>query len=464
MKKKRQTTDEAAGASLKAYSKVLSASVLDALDEELSRLDWEGVEHGIACQGGVKAMLEQATDSLADIRPIQRLALYADSVIVSRPAHAFEANPEAMRWRPEVRLFLAISEALDALQVKELFLADVTPPIAVLARPLAFTNVETRKVHSRLTTDDTLALCSGIFGAEFSSLEEMENFLRNHKTLDSLCKDIKKPGLFFEGQDHEWFFRGSIKDHMRARYVERPGDFVGSEDPELLVAGAEAAFFSCLGVANSQLFSCGRLGAQPCADNDEQWRYLIWKFKHDSRLLAEKSGHATITEDSLVLNALRLDEFSWLGNVPIEGIVKLRQDGELQSLRDALGRGIERIQSVSDDDFVEVTRQVGYNLDQEFKRHKAQLKSMDENFRRKWNFNLASLTVGGTIALTSTMFPPLATLAAFLGPISVTKTIYDILQERAKRSELRRKPVALLFKAYENGNAQTQPSQSQQPT
>jgi hypothetical protein len=150
------------------------------------------------------------------------------------------------------------------------------------------------------------------------------------------------------------------------------------------------------------------------------------------------------------MNALRLDDFSWLGNVPIEGIVKLREDGELQNVRDTLSRGIERIETVSDEDFSEVTRQVGYNLDQEFKRHKTQLKNLDEKFRRKYNFDVASVAVGGSIAVISALFQPLAVAAGIVGGGSLMKFISDVLAERSKKAELRRKPVALLFEAYED--------------
>jgi hypothetical protein len=451
MKRKGQTTLEASEAALDMYSPKLAESVLETLGEELARLDWEGTERSVSRQGGVKAYLESPWDALASPKPTQRLSLYADTTIISRPLLAFKAKQR--EWHPMVVLQFAIADALNLLQLKDLFLADVTPPIAVLVRPLGYATPESSKICGKIQYQDCLGMWSQMFDREFSSVKEFEDFVMKNETLGNLCKSAKNPGLFSREQDFSQFLAAHLRSQMNLVYGRKREKFTGPEDPKLLVEGM-SVINGPLGIANSQLFSCGYLGAQPTAEDLYEWRFLVWKFRHDCETVADRLKYTA--KDSLVMNALQLDGFGWLGNVPIEGIVRMREEGELQNIRDILSRGIERIQGVSDEDFAVVTRQVGYNLDQEFKRHRAQLKTMDERFRRSYKFNLASLTVGGSVAVMSAMFPPLATLAGLLGSASVTKTVYDLLKERSMRSELRRKPVALLFAAYQDTNAQTQ--------
>jgi hypothetical protein len=446
MKRKQQTAEEATNAILRMYNPELADSVLETLGEELAHLDWSGAESSVSGQGGVKAYVEGAVDTLASRKPIQRLSLYADTVVISRPLQVLKTRQQ--EWRPTVLLGPIVFDALNLLQLKDLFLADVTPPIAVLVRPLAYATPESSKICDDMMKQDTLTMCSEIFNREFSSVEELRAFVLKHESLGKLCKSAKNPGLFTREEDFSRFLIDEVRNHMNTLYRGIPDRFTGPEDPRLLVEGI-TAISGPLGIANSQLLSCGCLGAQPTADDYERWRFLIWKFRHDSETVADRLKKTT--KDSLVMNALQLDGFSWLGNVPIEGIIRMREEGELQNIRDTLSRGIERIEEVSDEDFAAVTRQVGYNLDQEFKRHKAQLKMMDERIRRSYKFNLASLTVGGSIAVMSAMYPPLAILASFLGSASV----YDLLKERSKRNELKRKPVALLFAAYQDAKTKT---------
>ena len=451
MKKKRQGTLEATRASLEAYNPALADSVFDTLFEELTHLDWDSVEHGLRQQGGVKAFIQAPVQFLLSPKSIKKQSLYADTVALSPPiVHTRRVNYQLME--PIARLSQIIHSSLSLLQMKELFLADTTPPIAVLVRPAPFSNDASHKLWSELADRDGLHACSEVFDTTFSSESELLEFVQRHITLDNLCHDAKKPEVFASHAPSlggaKYPFREALELAMKATYGFFSYAFSSLNDPELLTFAVEFGILGAISATDSQLFSCGSYGAQPIADDRKEWQRLIWKFEHDNEFFAEKLG--TGRKDSLVMNALRLDDFSWLGNVPIEGIVKLREDGELQNVRDTLSRGIERIETVSDEDFSEVTRQVGYNLDQEFKRHKTQLKNLDEKFRRKYNFDVASVAVGGSIAVISALFQPLAVAAGIVGGGSLMKFISDVLAERSKKAELRRKPVALLFEAYED--------------
>jgi hypothetical protein len=461
MKKKGQSIEQASTESMMGYTPQIARSVYESMNEEIARLDWDGVEHRIAQQGGVKALIEAPVESLLSTKSIQRLALYADTVIF---AHRKRVSLDAPLMHPQVVLQGRILQALGLLQAKDLFLADVTPPIAAIVRPFSDARPEAVEGGNRLTEHDFLAIAPEIFDAKFSSYEEVLEFVRLHGTIERLFKDMKKPEALsasarFDGdkagghrQDHAYSLREHIESQMQSIYLVHPNRFAGLGDPELLVTAFEMAIRGNLAVANSQLLSCGRLAAQPSADNDRQWRYLVWKFNHDSKFFAEKFGLKDISKGSLVLNALQLDDFYWLGNVPIEAIVRLREDGELQDIRDTLSRGIERIETVSHEDFSNVTRQVRYNLEQEFKRHRKQLKEVQEKFQRKYDFDVSLVAVGGSIAVMSALFPPLALVAGAVGAAGggVMKFISDVLEERSTRLELKRKPVALLLEAHEN--------------
>jgi hypothetical protein len=435
----------AASRSISAYGEAVARSVVDTLLEELENLDWSGVQASLRQQGGVKAMAEAPVDALFEPRPVQAVSLYADTIALSM--HTLHSMDGTRLLETVHNPFGALSHlivvSLALLQMRELFLADVRPPIAVLVRPPMLVNSQIYRLNEELG----LGLCSDAFGKTFSSRSELKQFVRGCETVDALCQEIKKPELFFlSGSLAE-----DIKKNLEYGFLMEAPRFASEHDPELLAFTISGMLIGKTHVAASQFFSCAEFGAQPLADTRERWQHLRWILEHDNKYLADKLGFGSVSRDSLVLNALQLDGFEWMGNVPTDAVVRMREEGEFQNIRDILGRGIERIEGVSDKDFLEVTKQVGYNLDQEFRRHAAELKAMDTEFRRKYKFDLASVTVGGAIAVMSAMYPPLASLAPFVGSVGPTKTILDVLEQRTRRDELRRKPVALLFQAYQEG-------------
>jgi len=453
MKKKGQDLEKAVNESMKAYDEVTAGSVANTFMEETIKLDWQGLQAGIREQGGTKAVHATTTWGLPDA--IKRISLYADTCIIYRIVH----HPSTVtfeRWHPFARLGYLMANSLSLLQMKEIFFADVAPPIAILNIPPIATNPDKRKIWKELREQDGLRIFSKLFGVKASSDEEIEKYVAEHKDMDSLFRNLKKINPFTDSEDYD--FRKQVAQMMQAvRYVRHgdPHALSTSKDPSFLLGAIRHALFSSPAQISSQLISCGSLRGQPIIYNREDWCILCWKFSEDSRLLSKKAGFTMTPKDFLLVNALNLDNFKWLGNVPIDGIVRMREEGELQEMRDLLGKGIEEIENVSDEEFMEVSKQVSHNLHQTFKQHKSKVKGLDEKFRRKYLLDVATLTVGGSIGVVSSVFPPLAILAGIIGVGSIKDLLSSVSAKRSKMEELRRKPVGLLFEAYQDKTRKT---------
>jgi hypothetical protein len=88
------------------------------------------------------------------------------------------------------------------------------------------------------------------------------------------------------------------------------------------------------------------------------------------------------------------------------------------------------------------------------------LNALNREFRLKYKLDIASYAVAGCITVMATMLPPLAYLAGLLGSaFSLSKVLSDVSELRRRTDELRRKPVALLFEAYEDRDALARPNQ-----
>ena len=68
---------------------------------------------------------------------------------------------------------------------------------------------------------------------------------------------------------------------------------------------------------------------------------------------------------------------------------------------------------------------------------------------KKYKLKTASLIVSGGLAITASVYPPIAWAASILGGTSISSIIKDYQEKRDKIAELQRKPVAMLFDAHE---------------
>jgi len=153
------------------------------------------------------------------------------------------------------------------------------------------------------------------------------------------------------------------------------------------------------------------------------------------------------SKDSLILNALKQENLKWLGNVPINDILTLRERGELQDLRDLIGRNVRELENVSDEDFIEVGQQINYNLDQAFRKHDAEVNDLNRTYKKKYKIDVSSLIVSGSLAIATTLYPPISQVAGLVGGGSLLKVINDFFNKREKMKELQKKPVVMLFNA-----------------
>jgi len=457
MRNKRERFWKATARGRKVYDEKLATSVCDTLFQELRSIDWLAINNEIQQMKGTKALFQcpvLATENL-----IKRTSMYADTVVFSgllphisefREIYSKLDSSGALP-APMARITLALNAALRLLDMKEIFLADLNRPIATIASPLIVYNDNLANSYSELQKHDSLELCSYVFGKKFSSHGEFNEYILKQKNLETLIKCIQKPEFFESpgGMTLEKYFATAIETESKLLH---PHIHQYHDKTEILLWTVRHALVKALGGSTSQLIDCKILDAEPTTSDMKRWHLLKWRFMKDCRAFSRKIGIEGISVDSLVLTALQLDNFRWLGNVPLHGIIKMREEGELQNIRDILSREIENIKSVSDEDFVKVVAQVKHNLEEAFNRHRTQVKRLDETFRKKYDFDVASLLVTGSLGVVSALFPPLAMLTGVIGGGSITKIIHDVLEERSKRAELRRKPMGLLFQAYEDSN------------
>jgi hypothetical protein len=190
---------------------------------------------------------------------------------------------------------------------------------------------------------------------------------------------------------------------------------------------------------------------------------LLWLFKQDNYEILKQLSNETMLKRMGIIYALQQEKLNWLGNVPLSGIKALRERGEMNDIREVLGKNITEIQSASDDNFEEIGLQVKYNIEQAMIKHSAQVKDLSEKYKRMLGFGVGeagTIAASGTLNFIASPYPPIAMAAGIvLGLGFSIKTCKEYLSWRSKLKELRTKPVALLFDTYTKNEPSKEKSQ-----
>jgi hypothetical protein len=141
----------------------------------------------------------------------------------------------------------------------------------------------------------------------------------------------------------------------------------------------------------------------------------------------------------------------WLGKVPVDSLIEIRQQGAMDEIRSILGKGIDELVTSNPEDFNLSQDVIFCNICEAFAEHQ---KNINELSAKKWKFagkDIGSWLVAGTIEVTAAAtgmpFYRLATIAADqLLDIPKLKDIPKSIRELAdETNKIKKSPVAMLF-------------------
>jgi hypothetical protein len=432
---------------LKIYDPIAIPSIMDSLYEDLSKLDWDTQEQDIRRIGGFKASYTGSVYGyLQDISHtahfLKKASLYADTIILNDSILS-----ELWSWRKkgrigwEISFPIVLSAAIDFLFLKELFLSDTETPVCSLAPALPWKLEKENRLNitDNIIHQTEVEIGSQVFGEKFSSYNDLTDYLSKIKSPEHfffLAKDISILGDPNGAPISINAFQ-QYKSHFEKKYSRL-------FDVEEIYGSLLRSNFS---MAIYDLAYHGKFNSVFGTDFKGVWKSLIWLMQNSNVYSSKEIKGKVASKHSFILQALQEENIRWLGNIPLTKIKEIREEGKLQDLRNLLGRNIETIEGVSDEEFFEVGQQVRYNIETAFKKHSREIKDLNDDYRKKYKLKTPSLIVSGALGITASVYPPVAIAASILGGSSVLSIIEDYQEKREKIKELQRKPVAMLFDA-----------------
>jgi hypothetical protein len=373
------------------------------------------------------------------------VGLYIDTLILPDPLTRTASFLGAMK--PQRLLFFTAKHALNALSYKDLALADVNPPIVVIAPDPSIREDAYGSILKYAGEADLVLHSEKLFGRSFADMKELTSFSEKLSNTKDLMEAISEPSrLLF---DTEW--SGTPEEQIQKYVADAVKEFGATFDERPIGTVVQLSLLGRMMQANDVLFKASRLGGNPLIDAPTSWQYLQWSYEYDGRR-SQKDRESM--RDFLVSEAIAVggsNSLSLLSGVPPETLIELRRAGAMSDLRELIRKGIHDVDGASLSSLVEVSDAVGANLSNAFAKHEKELKDLSSERKKFFGFDVGRwIVIGGvSISAASTGNPALAVLAALLGTVG-SPSIEELRRRwkdvQSRKEELKRSPTGILFR------------------
>jgi hypothetical protein len=354
--------------------------------------------------------------------------------------------------KPDRLFYLTTKHALNALQYRDMALAEVNPPIVVIAPDHSYLEEPYRPVLQLAGESDLLLHAGKLFSRSFTDVSEFEKYAATLASAKDLVAAISDPHrLLF---DVEW--SEPLEEQVRRFRAELAEQFGRSFEHDNAGQIARMALTGRMMQANDILFKASRYGGNPLVDAPTSWQYLLWKYEYDG-IRGFKPGEGV--RDVLISKAISVEGSAQLGllaGLTVEALIDLRKAGAMSELRELIRKGIGEVDTVSPSSFAEVGEAVVTNLCEAFAKHRRALAELSSGKKKFYGFDVSRwLAIGGiSVGAAATGSVPLGVLAAagtMVGTPGIAELKAKWQELRTKTEQLRRSPTGILFRNLDRG-------------
>ncbi len=378
---------------------------------------------------------------------ISSAGLYMDTIVLPDPL--LQISSMFSSARPDKSLYYFTKHALSVLSLKKVALADVNPPITVICPNFSRFDKKTSEFLFSLVKQDLIAHTEKAFGVHFKNEQHLDKFLNAIKDIETLKKSLKDSERLLI--DTDW---NELPLEEQWRKAEEELKMLKSDQmPMSLGQKIKFTTIGRMGQVNEIIVKSKKLNGTPIIQAPTSWQYFLWKYEYDQ----ERSREAYPELKNIFLaNALNHEKLLWLGNVPKEALVKLRQENALGELRGLLSKGIREIEKADENSYRQIVDDVTRNISNALDTHKNELNKISSSTKKFFGFDVTPWVVTGgiSIAAASSGNVPLSLIATALNligfPSGTGKELWTkgrkLLEERSK---IQRSPVGILLRAKE---------------
>lgn len=374
---------------------------------------------------------------------VSTAGLYVDTIILPCPITRLGTILKAMPSKQIVEII--IKHVLTAMTYRDIALADVDPPIAMIVPNPDDVDDEDRNGLILRATPAICAHAKYLFERSFESLDELQEFCVHLKTIDQVMKELKRPDrLVF---DTEW---GKGPVQQLSMSLKENFHSLGIDEQN---AGLHV-FTSSIGripQAMGAQQAANHFGGSPFINAETSWLHFTWLMEYQA---VPREDNLTNRNSMHVVRALASEannNLEWLGNVPPETVLEIRKHGLADELRELLGHGVSDLIGINPDNYYRTADQVVDNLESAFRKHQQALMEARQKKLKLYGIDVGACAATGAVAVTAALTGN-ATLGAISGILGIAglPNLNDIKtkfkQISAEEKTRRESPTGLLFR------------------
>jgi len=334
--------------------------------------------------------------------------------------------------------------------------------VNTLERPIATLYPRTPDSEDTLRDayDKTRLLVNDLFGLQHTEYGQTIDFFQD-RTFDRLIGDLSQ-GPFHELAEaislsafHGCKVNG-VENSLEAQVrlivlgTRESAGFSPEETHSSIEGGVPLLVFLFRHVADllQKIHVIHTLRADPFLD-PLTWEVFKWQVGNNTKSF-ELLG---ITDEQVMIKLLMTERLSWLSNISTEELVKIREDGYMEDMREVFRLSRLQLKHASVQDFEEVADQLANHVEAALREHEERLAIERREEKAKLLKGLTSFSASVGLSVASLALPALLPLAitsalysAVVGGKSVRDLINDHLSEKKIVADIAQRPIALLLR------------------
>jgi hypothetical protein len=364
----------------------------------------------------------------------QRLGVYYDSIIVSDPLLRTVTTQYPQKWED----YYLIKYGINLVLNRDIYLADVYPPIAVLLGEEHLLStasiIKQFRVLKKHSVFDALAISNAMFGQTLDSEKDALEFFKRFYNFTELVKEVADPELFlFVGEsgleplEQIEAVEKELRIHMREEDI--PSQMKG---PQLIWSSIHSRMMQ----ANLLLEQCIDMGAHRVIQAPVSFHWLSTKVTVTAKIMS-----AAIEEDLSaqlpLTNALISKRLEWLSNIPVDSLIHLRKQGFLSDLRSIITGNFAMLSKAEIDNLSLIANQVDLNLEVAFNRHQEQIRALNKALIDDLKLKIPTALISVAAAIQPLTGGSLPSWLSAIATMGGTATLSQLFQPPLKLFERR---------------------------
>lgn len=403
------------------------------------------VEAHLAESDSLKAVFGGDLSPATNTNIVSSSGVYVDTVVLPDPVLRITSSLSTMR--PSTLVYYVSKHALNMMRYREFALAEVDPPLVVVAAEQFCLDDDVRKQIATAGEIDLLEHSSRMFGREFDNMKELTAFFSEIQSSDDLVAVLAQPNLLLF--DTKW--KGSVAeqvDRFKKEIMDEAAPDIGFSGVGELVS---VALIGRMMQSNDILKYSSAFAGSPLVDAPTSWRYLMWKFEYDQRRSEEISPTSTSTFITRALQVAGDESFPLVNDLPLKALVELRRQGVMEEFRHVIRAGVAEVDKAPAEAFKETVDQVVANLEAALTSHQSEIDDLKTSAKKLIGFDIVPAVGAGALAIAamSTGNLALAYGATAFG-IAGVPSLRDLFAKGKNLTnqvaETRRSPMAILLR------------------